>query len=289
VGSRLPRRKQAQRRAQLPIIAGQRSGEQLEPPSGDAAKRMADHGRAALLLYGVALVDMAASSLTFALTPGRVIELGGDAKTIGLLSGFVGALQLVAGPLVGRYSDRLADRRWVLILGLLASALGSAVASLAADPMTFFLSRVPAGLFAHTLNQLRAVRPTAKLCFPPSRCRHRAPAAASAALQPAAPLRARLTARSASLALTSGHAGVRRHRRRHCWRRGRERPALCPYQFCRGYWSGHWLGLRWSAVVRLGFRPGECSLRGGSNYGPHRPAGCAELLAHRAEGCPAAD
>lgn len=170
---------------------------------------MADHGRAALLLYGVALVDMAASSLTFALTPGRVIELGGDAKTIGLLSGFVGALQLVAGPLVGRYSDRLADRRWVLILGLLASALGSAVASLAADPMTFFLSRVPAGLFAHTLNQLRAVRPTAKLCFPPSRCRHRAPAAASAALQPAAPLRARLTARSASLALTSGHAGVR--------------------------------------------------------------------------------
>ena len=204
MGSRLPRRKQAQRRAQLPIIAGQRSGEQLEPPSGDAARRMPDHGRAALLLYGVALVDMAASSLTFALTPGRVIELGGDAKTIGLLSGFVGALQLVAGPLVGRYSDRLADRRWVLILGLLASALGSAVASLAADPMTFFLSRVPAGLFAHTLNQLRAVRPTAKLCFPPSRCRHRAPAAASAALQPAARLRARLTARSASLGADLG-------------------------------------------------------------------------------------
>ena len=77
MGSRLPRRKQAQWRAQLPIIAGQRSGEQLEPPSGDAARRMPDHGRAALLLYGVALVDMAASSLTFALTPGRVIELGG--------------------------------------------------------------------------------------------------------------------------------------------------------------------------------------------------------------------
>ena len=103
---------------------------------------MADHGRAALLLYGVALVDMAASSLTFALTPGRVTELGGDAKTIGLLSGFVGALQLVAGPLVGRYSDRLADRRWVLILGLLASALGSVAAGAAgAAPLRSFILR----------------------------------------------------------------------------------------------------------------------------------------------------
>ena len=35
---------------------------------------------------------MAAASLTFALTPGRIIELGGDAKTVGLLSGFAGAL-----------------------------------------------------------------------------------------------------------------------------------------------------------------------------------------------------
>jgi MFS transporter, DHA1 family, tetracycline resistance protein len=119
---------------------------------------MADH-RAFALLYSVALVDMAASSLTFALTPGRVIQLGGDAKTVGMLSGFVGALQLVAGPIVGRYSDRVADRRWVLILGLLASALGSEVAVQADDPTIFLLSRVPAGLFAHTLNQLRAVRP----------------------------------------------------------------------------------------------------------------------------------
>jgi MFS family permease len=118
---------------------------------------MVDH-RTFALLYSVALVDMAASSLTFALTPGRVLQLGGDAKTVGMLSGFVGALQLVAGPIVGRYSDRVADRRWVLILGLLASALGSEVAVQADEPTMFLLSRVPAGLFAHTLNQLRAVR-----------------------------------------------------------------------------------------------------------------------------------
>ena len=101
---------------------------------------------------------MLASSLTFALTPGRVLAMGGDAKTIGLLSGFVGALQLVGGPIIGRYSDRLADRRWALVLGLLASALGAVVAALATEPTMFLLSRVPAGLFAHTLNQLRAVR-----------------------------------------------------------------------------------------------------------------------------------
>ena len=118
---------------------------------------MAQH-RTFALLYSVALIDMAASALTFALTPSRVIALGGDAKTVGMLSGFVGALQLVAGPIVGRYSDRVADRRWILILGLVASALGSEVAVQAEDPIYFFLSRVPAGLFAHTLNQLRAVR-----------------------------------------------------------------------------------------------------------------------------------
>ena len=118
---------------------------------------MAQH-RTLALLYSVALVDMAASALTFALTPSRVIALGGDAKTVGMLSGFVGALQLVAGPIVGRYSDRVADRRWILILGLVASAMGSGVAVQADDPIIFFLSRVPAGLFAHTLNQLRAVR-----------------------------------------------------------------------------------------------------------------------------------
>lgn len=110
------------------------------------------------LLYSIALLDMLASSLTFALTPGRVLAMGGDAKTIGLLSGFAGALQLVGGPILGRYSDRLADRRWALVLGLLASALGSVVAALATEPTMLLLSRVPAGLFAHTLNQLRAVR-----------------------------------------------------------------------------------------------------------------------------------
>lgn len=118
---------------------------------------MADQ-RTFVLLYSVALVDMAASALTFALTPGRVIELGGNAKTIGMLSGFVGALQLVAGPIVGKYSDRVSDRRWILILGLLASAMGSEVAVHAEVPTMLFLSRAPAGIFAHTLNQLRAVR-----------------------------------------------------------------------------------------------------------------------------------
>ena len=46
-----------------------------------------------------------------------------------------------------------------LLSSLLASALGSEVAVQADDPTIFLLSRVPAGLFAHTLNQLRAVRP----------------------------------------------------------------------------------------------------------------------------------
>ena len=122
-----------------------------------------------VLLYAVALLDMAASSLTFALTPGRIIELGGDAKTVGLLSGFAGALQLVGAPLVGRYSDRFAaDRRWVLVVGLLAAALSAAVAAAAQEPTLFLLSRVPSGLFTHTLNNLRAVRPLATPSRPPA-------------------------------------------------------------------------------------------------------------------------
>ena len=122
-----------------------------------------------MLLYAVALLDMAASSLTFALTPGRIIELGGDAKTVGLLSGFAGALQLVGAPLVGRYSDRFAaDRRWVLVVGLLAAALSAAVAAAAQEPTLFLLSRVPSGLFTHTLNNLRAVRPLATPSRPPA-------------------------------------------------------------------------------------------------------------------------
>ena len=122
-----------------------------------------------LLLYAAALLDMAAASLTFALTPGRIIELGGDAKTVGLLSGFAGALQLVGAPLVGRYSDRFAaDRRWVLVVGLLAAALSAAVAAAAQEPTLFLLSRVPSGLFTHTLNNLRAVRPLATPSRPPA-------------------------------------------------------------------------------------------------------------------------
>jgi MFS family permease len=88
-------------------------------------------------LYLLVFLDTAAAALTYASLPGRVIALGGDAATVGLLATFGGALQLLGAPALGRLGDRIQSPRAMLVLGCLAAAAGCTLAGLPLLPALF--------------------------------------------------------------------------------------------------------------------------------------------------------
>jgi hypothetical protein len=123
-----------------------------------AAATLAPYPAVVKLVLAIVFIDMCCTGMSFVRTPSRVLELGGDVQTVGLLTGFCGALQLVGAPLVGKYTDSGGPgaRRRAMVLGLVASCVTAGVSSATGSWVVFFLCRAPSALLAHTLAQAQS-------------------------------------------------------------------------------------------------------------------------------------
>lgn len=96
------------------------------------------------ILAATVLVDMIGFGIVLPLLPFYAEDFGATPLQVTLIIASFSAMQLIAAPIWGRYSDRM-GRRWLLIGGLFASAVSYLVFAVADSLTLLLLSRVAAG------------------------------------------------------------------------------------------------------------------------------------------------
>jgi MFS family permease len=96
------------------------------------------------VLAATVLVDMIGFGIVLPLLPFYAEDFGATPFEVTLIIASFSAMQLIAAPIWGRYSDRM-GRRWLLIGGLFASAVSYLVFAVADSLVLLLLSRVAAG------------------------------------------------------------------------------------------------------------------------------------------------
>ncbi len=107
------------------------------------------------VLAATVLVDMIGFGIVLPLLPFYAEELGASPFEVTLIIASFSAMQLVAAPLWGRFSDR-SGRRPLLIAGLFASALSYLIFALAHSTAVLLLSRIAAGAAGGTISVAQA-------------------------------------------------------------------------------------------------------------------------------------
>ncbi|KAE8605888.1 hypothetical protein XENTR_v10010502 [Xenopus tropicalis] len=100
-------------------------------------------------VYLLAALNVSCLFMQFTVTPYLAKSLGLDAVGFGYLQTVFGILQLVGGPVFGRFSDQYGARA-ALILSCLSGSLHFLILAFASNIPTLFLSRLPF-VFMHTL------------------------------------------------------------------------------------------------------------------------------------------
>ncbi|WP_223643322.1 MFS transporter [Corallococcus sp. EGB] len=103
--------------------------------------------RVEAVVFFTVFLDLVGFGIVIPMLPFYVQSMGGSARTVGILLGCFSFTQLLATPLLGRYSDRH-GRRAVILLSLLANAVAMALFSLASYHRMLpllFASRILAG------------------------------------------------------------------------------------------------------------------------------------------------
>ncbi|XP_046897850.1 solute carrier family 22 member 18 [Hypomesus transpacificus] len=99
--------------------------------------------------YLIAALDITWMFLQFSVTPYLARKLGFDTLWFGYLQTMVGVIQLLGGPLFGRFAD-LAGARAALGLSCAASVLYFLLLAIADNPLMLFIHKLPAA-FMHVL------------------------------------------------------------------------------------------------------------------------------------------
>ncbi|KAG8430761.1 hypothetical protein GDO86_020042, partial [Hymenochirus boettgeri] len=99
--------------------------------------------------YLLAAADISCLFMQFSVTPHMAKSLGLDAVGIGYLQTFFGILQLIGGPIFGRFSDQYGARA-ALTLSFLSSSLYYAILTFTTNIPLLFISRIPS-IFMHGL------------------------------------------------------------------------------------------------------------------------------------------
>ncbi|OQR93606.1 major facilitator superfamily domain-containing protein 9 [Thraustotheca clavata] len=107
-------------------------------------------------LYLVSFVDLFAVSLIVPSLPAFIKSLGGDALTVGFVTSMYGAIQMFTAPLAGVLSD-IFDRRLVLLVGIAGATIGYVILGMSLTLSMAMFSRVPIGIFKHTLSTVRLI------------------------------------------------------------------------------------------------------------------------------------
>mmetsp|Transcript_28405 Transcript_28405/g.57216 ORF Transcript_28405/g.57216 Transcript_28405/m.57216 type:complete len:434 (-) Transcript_28405:273-1574(-) len=102
-------------------------------------------------------LDLFAVSLIVPLLPVRYKELGVEPVVIGMIGSVYSIAQIVGGLILGVLSDRLEDRRTVLLLSFGGAAVAYAMVGAASTVWFLVLSRVVVGLFKQTMTASKAM------------------------------------------------------------------------------------------------------------------------------------
>lgn len=103
--------------------------------------------RVEAVVFLTVFLDLVGFGIVIPMLPFYVQSMGGSARTVGILLGCFSLTQLLATPLLGRYSDRH-GRRAVILLSLLANAVAMGLFALASFERMLpllFASRILAG------------------------------------------------------------------------------------------------------------------------------------------------
>ncbi|KAM9802024.1 major facilitator superfamily domain-containing protein 9 [Syngnathus typhle] len=115
-------------------------------------------GRTRILqsIYVVGFMDLFGVSMIIPLLSHHVKALGASPTVAGIVGSTYGVLQLFSSTVVGSWSD-VVGRRQSLLTCLLLSAFGYALLGMSTSITLFVLSRIPVGLFKHSLSICRAL------------------------------------------------------------------------------------------------------------------------------------
>src|SRR3712207_3833880 len=114
--------------------------------------------RIEVLVFVTVFLDLVGFGIVIPLLPFYVQSMGGTELTVGVLLGSFSFTQLLATPILGRFSDRY-GRRPIILLSLAANALAMGLFSLASYQLLLpllFISRILAGATSGNLSACQA-------------------------------------------------------------------------------------------------------------------------------------
>nr|XP_056706703.1 solute carrier family 22 member 18 [Euleptes europaea] len=129
----------------------QRLKSRKEPSGKQHAESVTGNSRQWVIraTYLITAVGMTCMFMQFGIVPYLATSLGLDAVEFGYLQTVFGVLQLLGGPMFGRFSDRFGARA-ALTVSYVASSLLFLLLSLSTNVLLLFLSRIPS-IFMHDL------------------------------------------------------------------------------------------------------------------------------------------
>lgn len=107
-------------------------------------------------LYAVGFLDLFGVSMVVPLMNLHIKSLGASPTVAGIIGSLYGIMQLFSSTFVGCWSD-IVGRRYSLLTCILLSALGYFILGMSTTVYLFAISRVPVGIFKHTLSISKAL------------------------------------------------------------------------------------------------------------------------------------
>ncbi|XP_050187633.1 major facilitator superfamily domain-containing protein 9 isoform X1 [Myiozetetes cayanensis] len=121
-----------------------------------AAEGPAPSGRFVRCLYVVGFLDLFGVSMVVPLMNLHIKSLGASHTVAGIIGSLYGVMQLFSSTFVGCWSD-IVGRQYSLLACILLSALGYFLLGTSTTVLLFAISRVPVGIFKHTLSISKAL------------------------------------------------------------------------------------------------------------------------------------
>ncbi|NXQ50975.1 MFSD9 protein, partial [Catharus fuscescens] len=118
--------------------------------------RRAAPARFVRCLYAVGFLDLFGVSMVVPLMNHHIKSLGASHTVAGIIGSLYGVMQLFSSTFVGCWSD-IVGRRYSLLACILLSTLGYFLLGNSTTVFLFALSRVPVGIFKHTLSISKAL------------------------------------------------------------------------------------------------------------------------------------
>ncbi|XP_009909722.2 major facilitator superfamily domain-containing protein 9 [Dryobates pubescens] len=126
------------------------SGAAASPASATASRRFVR------CLYAVGFLDLFGVSMVVPLMNLHIKSLGASHTVAGIIGSLYGIMQLFSSTFVGCWSD-IVGRRYSLLACILLSSLGYFLLGTSTTVLLFAISRVPVGIFKHTLSISKAL------------------------------------------------------------------------------------------------------------------------------------